>query len=361
MDHRLRRDALISAIEGQAVDAMLVTRLTNVRYLTGFTGSNAQAIVTPVLSLFFTDGRYTEQSRHEVSDLERVTYLDGFAEPLADACGRLGIRRLGFEAHDVTVSGLEKLREKVREKAPHAELVAVGEPVERLRWVKDAEEIALLNEAQSCTDMAFEDILERLAIGMTERQVALELEHALRRAGADGLSFESIVAFGEQSAEPHHQPTHRVLEEGDVIKMDFAGLYDGYHADMTRTIAFGSPPSELRKIHDVVRQAQQAAIDAVHAGVTGGQIDAVARGVIDDAGFGTFFTHGLGHGVGLEIHEGPSFRRGGDDVLPVGAVMTVEPGVYVSGLGGVRIEDMVEVGEDGCRVIGTSIRELIEL
>jgi Xaa-Pro aminopeptidase len=357
MDHRLRRDALIPAIEEQAVDAMLVTRLTNVRYLTGFTGSNAQAIVGPAVSLFFTDGRYTEQSRHEVSDLERVTYLEELDEPLADACGALGIGRLGFEAHDVTVSGLRKLQDRM----PDVELVAMGEIVERLRWVKDSEEIALLNEAQSCTDVAFEDILERLAVGMTERQVALELEHALRRAGADGLSFESIVAFGEQSAEPHHQPTHRVLDEGDVIKMDFAGLYGGYHADMTRTIAFGSPPAELRKIHDVVRQAQQAAIDAVHAGATGGEIDAVARGVIDDAGYGSFFTHGLGHGVGLEIHEGPNFRKGGEDVLPSGAVVTVEPGVYVPGLGGVRIEDMVEVGEDGCRVIGTSIRELVEL
>ena len=357
MDHRVRRDALIPAIEEQAVDAMLVTRLTNVRYLTGFTGSNAQAIVSPAASLFFTDGRYTEQSRHEVSDLERVTYLGAFGEPLAEACARLGIRKLGFEAHDVTVSGLRQLQDKV----PDVEFVAVGEPIERLRWIKDAEEIALLNEAQSCTDVAFDDILERLSVGMTERHVALELEHALRRAGADGLSFESIVAFGEQAAEPHHHPTHRVLEEGDVIKMDFAGLYGGYHADMTRTISFGAPPPELRKIHDVVRQAQQAAIDAVCAGVTGGAVDAVAREVVDGAGYGAFFTHGLGHGVGLEIHEGPNFRRDGEDVLPAGAVMTVEPGVYVPGLGGVRIEDMVEVGEDGCRVIGTSTRELIEL
>jgi Xaa-Pro aminopeptidase len=353
----VRRDALIPAIEEQAVDAMLVTRLTNVRYLTGFTGSNAQAIVTPASSVFFTDGRYTEQSRHEVADLERVTYLDAFGEPLAEACTLLGIRKLGFEAHDVTVNGLRQLQDK----ASDVEFVAVGEPIERLRWIKDREEIALLNEAQSCTDVAFDDILERLSVGMTERQVALELEHALRRAGADGLSFESIVAFGEQAAEPHHHPTHRVLEEGDVIKMDFAGLYGGYHADMTRTISFGAPPPELRKIHDVVRQAQQAAIDAVCAGVTGGAVDAVAREVVDGAGYGAFFTHGLGHGVGLEIHEGPNFRRGGDDVLPAGAVMTVEPGVYVPGLGGVRIEDMIEVGEDGCRVIGTSTRELIEL
>ena len=158
MDHRVRRDALIPAIEEQAVDAMLVTRLTNVRYLTGFTGSNAQAIVTPASSVFFTDGRYTEQSRHEVADLERVTYLDAFGEPLAEACAAARHRKLGFEAHDVTVNGLRQLQDKIA----GVEFVAVGEPIERLRWIKDAEEIALLNEAQSCTDVAFDDILERL-------------------------------------------------------------------------------------------------------------------------------------------------------------------------------------------------------
>lgn len=357
MDHSVRRAALATALAAHEVDAILVTRLPNVRYLTGFTGSNAQAIVTDPSSLFFTDGRYTEQSRHEVPDVERVTYLGEFGEPLADACAALGIGRLGFEAHDVTVDGLERLRGKV----DGVEFVPVGQLVERLRWIKDEEELELLREAQACTDLAFEDILQTLAVGMTERQVALELEHALRRAGADALSFESIVAFGEQAAEPHHHPTHRVLEEGDVIKMDFAGMYGGYHADMTRTIAFGAPPPELRKIHDVVREAQQAAIDVVRAGATGGEVDATARGVVADAGYGDHFTHGLGHGVGLEIHEGPNFRPDGDDILPAGAVMTVEPGVYIPGLGGVRIEDMVEVREDGCRVVGSSIRELVEL
>ncbi len=357
MDHQLRRAALTPAIEEHAVDAMLVTQLSNVRYLTGFTGSNAQTIVSPSAGVFLTDGRYTEQSRHEVPDMERVTYLEAFFEPVAEVCRSLGIGRLGFEAHDVTVKVWKELQQKVT----GVEFVSIGEPVERLRWVKDEEERELLREAQACTDRAFEDILERLAIGMTERQVALELEHALRRAGADGLSFESIVAFGEQAAEPHHHPTHRVLEEGDVIKMDFAGLYGGYHADMTRTVAFGAPPAELRKIHDVVREAQQAAIDAVRAGVTSGEIDATARGVVERAGYGDYFTHGLGHGVGLDIHEGPYFRRDGDEVIPAGAVMTVEPGVYVPGLGGVRIEDMVEVGDDGCRVVGTAIRDLVEL
>jgi Xaa-Pro dipeptidase len=348
---------LAGALETLGVDAVLVTRLPNVRYLSGFTGSNAQALVAGSEGIFFTDGRYTEQSRHEVPDMERVTYLGTFPEPLADACGRLGIRRLGFEAHDLTVRALGELRDRVE----GVEFVAVGDPVERARWVKDDEELELLREAQACTDRAFDDMLETVTVGMTERQVALELEHAMRRAGADTLSFESIVAFGENAAEPHHHPNHRALEEGDVITMDFGALYGGYHADFTRTIAFGEPPAQLQKIHDIVREAQQAGIDAARAGVTGGEVDAAARGVVQDAGYGDRFPHGLGHGVGLEIHEGPNFARDGKDVLPVGAVITVEPGIYVPGLGGVRIEDMIEVQEDGCRLLASSTRELIEL
>lgn len=357
MDHRVRRDALSRAIDEQGVDAIIVTRHPNVRYLTGFTGSNAQVLLTRSESVFFTDGRYTEQSRHEVPDIERITYLGAFGEALAGACARLGVARLGFEAHGVTVGDLGELQRQME----GVELVGVARLVEGLRWVKEDGEIEMLREAQACTDRAFEDILDTLAVGMTERQVALELEHAMRRAGADAPSFESIVAFGEQAAEPHHQPSHRVLDEGDVIKLDFGALYAGYHADMTRTIAFGDPVPELRKIHDVVREAQQAGIDAVRAGVTGGEVDDAARRVVEDAGYGAHFTHGLGHGVGLEIHEGPSFARGGKDEIPAGAVMTVEPGVYVPGLGGVRIEDMVEVQESGCRVVGSSIRELVEL
>ena len=183
----------------------------------------------------------------------------------------------------------------------------------------------------------------------------------MARHGADALSFEPIVAFGEHAAEPHHHPCHRALAEGDVIKMDFGAMVDGYHTDMTRTVAFGEPATELRKVHDVVAAAQQAGIDAVRPGVVAGDVDRAARSVIDDAGYGDRFTHGLGHGVGLEIHEGPWLRRDGEDVLPVGAVVTVEPGVYLPGMGGVRIEDAVEVTEDGASVLGASTRELIEL
>lgn len=357
MDHQLRRTALSGRLDELEIDALLVSHLPNVRYLTGFTGSNGQALVGATKTVFLTDGRYQEQSRREVPDLERVTYLQGLEDPLGEACGGMGVTRLGFEAHVLSVRQHAQLTTKL----PGVELMPVSDVVERQRWTKDPEEIALLRSAQGATDQAFEDVMEYLAVGQTELQVARELERLMRRDGADGLAFESIVAFGENAAEPHHEPSHRLLEEGDVIKLDFGAMWEGYHADMTRTIAFGSPSSELKKIHDIVREAQQAAIDVVRAGVAGESVDQVARGVIEDAGYGKYFLHGLGHGVGLEIHEGPRLGRGIDHILPAGAVVTVEPGVYVPGLGGVRIEDMVAVTDDGCSVLGTSVRELIEL
>jgi Xaa-Pro aminopeptidase len=358
VDHHLRRAALAGRLPDLAVDGFLVNGLTNVRYLTGFTGSNGQVLVTGEAGVFFTDGRYTEQARHEVAGLERETYLGALGEALAARAGSAGVGRLGFEAHHVTVRTLEQWVSAL----PGVELIPLGDEVERLRWIKEPEELANLDRAQSVTDQAFDDILELLAVGMTEQVVARELENLLRRDGADGLSFESIVAFGENAAEPHHEPGHRVLEEGDVIKLDFGALYGGYHADMTRTVSFGEPASELKKIHDVVRQAQQAGIDAIRAGVSGTEVDAAARGVIDGAGYGANFTHGLGHGVGLDVHEGPRLgREFGDHELPAGAVVTVEPGIYLPGLGGVRIEDMVEVTDDGCRVLGAAPRDLIEL
>ncbi len=357
MDHQLRRDALGGRLGELEVDAMLICGLSNVRYLTGFTGSNGQVLVRAADAVFLTDGRYTERSRHEVPDLERITYLDGFERALGDLCVRLGVTRLGFEAQVLTVHGRDRLAERLGE----VDVVGVLDAVERQRWVKDAEELALLRSAQAVTDQAFEDILEFLAVGRSERQVAWELECLLRRDGADGLAFDPIVAFGESAAEPHHEPGHRLLEEGDVIKLDFGALVGGYHADMTRTLAFGAPATELKKIHDVVREAQQAGIDAVGVGVTGAEVDAAARSVIETAGYGDAFPHGLGHGVGLEIHEGPRLGRDIDHVLEAGAVVTVEPGIYIPGLGGVRIEDSVEVAVDGCRVLGSSSRDLIEL
>ena len=355
MDFRLRRQRLAARLSELEVDALLITRLPNVRYLTGFTGSNGQLLLAedPDRSVFLTDGRYTEQSARELPDVRRQTY-PSFPKAFAEACSESSVARVGFEAAGVSYRLFEQLRD-----AGGVELVPVGEEVERLRWTKEPEEIELIGRAQAITDEAFDRILAKLTEGLTEKELALELEFAMRQAGADGLAFDSIVAFGESSAEPHHHPSDRPLRPGDVVKLDFGALADGYHSDMTRTVAFGEPPEELRTIHDLVARAQQAGIEAVRAGVRGGDADAASRAVIAEAGHGAEFGHSLGHGVGLEIHEGPTLRSGSEDVLPVGAVVTVEPGVYVGGLGGVRIEDMVEVTEDGCRVIGTSTRELV--
>ncbi len=357
MDHVTRRERLAARFDPLAVDAVLVTKLPNVRYLTGFTGSSAMTLVAPAGSVFFTDGRYAEQSRHEVPDLERVASMDPPAPAILDHCRRLGVASLGFERHAVTVAQLAAWEAKLDGVA----LVGVDEEVERLRWTKDDEELGMLRRAQEATDQAFDEILDLLAMGMTERQAAAQLEQAMMRHGADGLSFDPVVAFGEHAAEPHHRPCHRALDEGDVIKMDFGALCGGYHTDMTRTVAFGGPAAELRKVHDVVAGAQQAGIDAIRPGVTGGEVDLAARRIVEEAGYGERFTHGLGHGVGLEIHEGPGLRSGGEDVLPEGAVVTVEPGVYLPGLGGVRVEDTVEVTGGGGTALGTSTRELIEL
>jgi Xaa-Pro aminopeptidase len=356
VDHRLRRRALAARLDDLSVDALLITRLLHTRYLTGFTGSNGQVLVRGDTAIFLTDGRYTEQSRREVPDMERITY----ANPLREELGGLldGATRLGFEAEDLTVAARDRL---VGALGSDVELVATTDVVEKLREVKDDDERSAIRQAQAITDAAFEQIMDGFAVGVSEQHVARHLEALMMDEGAEGLAFDSIVAFGENAAEPHHEPGHRMLEEGDVIKLDFGARYAGYHADMTRTIAFGQPASELRKIHDVVREAQQAGIDAVRAGVVGKEVDAVSRGVIERAGYGDGFVHSLGHGVGLEIHEGPSFAKTADEPVPAGAVVTVEPGVYVAGLGGVRIEDMVEVTDGGCVVVGTSSRELIEL
>jgi Xaa-Pro aminopeptidase len=196
---------------------------------------------------------------------------------------------------------------------------------------------------------------------MTERDAALELDMSLRRAGAENVAFETIMAFGENAAEPHHHPSGRPLQRGDIVKMDFGCVVDGYHSDMTRTVSFGEPPAQLREVYDIVRSAQQAGLDAVRAGVGGAEADEASRSVIRDAGYGDKYTHSLGHGVGLEIHEGPTLRAGGKDVVPENAVVTVEPGIYLEGIGGVRIEDMVEVRSDGCRVIPRTAKELMVL
>jgi Xaa-Pro aminopeptidase len=358
VDHQLRRRALAVRLDDLGVDAMLVTALANARYLSGFTGSNAAVLVTPEHDVFLTDGRYTEQARREVPDMERITCAQTYRGDVAERCAALGVTRLGVEAQHLTVADHAALATAV---GGGVALVPKEDAVEAARRVKDDDERDLLRHAQASTDAAFDAVLDVFAVGVSEEQIARQLERLMRETGADALAFDPIVAFGEDAAEPHHEPGHRVLEEGDVIKLDFGAQVGGYNADMTRTIAFGQPAAELKKIHDVIREAQQAGIDALRGGVPGSEVDRAARAVVVDAGYGERFVHGLGHGVGLEIHEAPWLGAAYDAPLPAGSVVTVEPGIYVPGLGGVRIEDMVEVTDDGGAVIGTSSRELLEL
>jgi Xaa-Pro aminopeptidase/Xaa-Pro dipeptidase len=260
--------------------------------------------------------------------------------------------RVGFEAAAVTYRAYQTLQDGL-------ELVPTTEEVERLRWVKSAEEVGRIEAAQGIADEAFEAVVGKLSEGMTEHDVALELDFTMRRLGADDVAFEPIVAFGENAAEPHHPPAGRPLVRGDMVKLDFGALLDGYHTDMTRTVGFGDPDPRLVQIHELVLRAQQAGMDAVRAGVRAGDVDAAARSVIEEAGHGEHYPHSLGHGVGLQVHEGPMLRSGSDAEVPQGAVVTIEPGVYVPGLGGVRIEDMVEVTAGGCRPIPTTPRGLV--
>jgi Xaa-Pro aminopeptidase len=355
VDHPARRERLAGRLSDLQAEAFLVTRLPNVRYLTGFTGSNGQLLLVPGGGVFLTDGRYAEQSRHEVPDLRREVYSGEFAPPFSVACQHLEVTRVAFESAGVTYRTHTELQ------GAGGELVPTTNEVERLRWTKEPGELRQIEAAQAIADEAFEVVTAKLLEGISEKDAALELDTVMRRLGADGLAFDTIIAYGENAAEPHHTPTARPLIRGDLVKMDFGCVVQGYHSDMTRTVAFGEPPDQLREVYEVVRAAQQAGLDSVRSGISGDEADRAARDVIREAGYGEQFRHGLGHGVGLEIHEGPSLRTAGTDVLPVGTVVTVEPGVYLDGVGGVRIEDMVEVTADGCRVIPRTTKELLVL
>ena len=351
--HAARRAALRERL-GDA-DAVLVTRLVNVRYLTGFTGSSGALLVPrdgdPVLA---TDGRYIEQSARQAPDVER-TIVAAPATALAERAVKAGVTSLAYEAHDVTVD----LYETLGRVGPS--LVKLGRAVETLRAVKDEDEIALLREACAVADRAFARLLPSLRPGRTEKEVGRELEALMLEEGGDGPSFETIVASGENSAVPHHRPTDRVLGAGELLKLDFGSLYRGYHSDMTRTVVLGPAADWQREVYDLVARAQAAGVAALGVGAVAGDVDKAARDVIVEAGHGDDYTHSLGHGVGLEIHEAPTLRGGATDTLADRTPVTVEPGVYLAGRGGVRIEDTLVVRGSGPELLTTTTKDLLEL
>jgi len=347
--HCQRRIRLAGGLNTSGLDALLVSDLVNVRYLTGFTGSNAALLVfgsgaDPVL---VTDSRYRTQASRQAPELHTAIERAGGRHLVARAVAS-GARRIGFESHVVTVDGFEALSGAL---AGHvgAELVAAPGVVEALREVKDVGEVALLRSACGAADAALAELVGNggLRPGRTERAVARELESLMLDHGADARAFETIVATGANSAVPHHRPTQAVLERGDFVKIDFGAMIDGYHSDMTRTFVLGAAADWQREIYELVAAAQQAGIEALHTGARLCDVDDAARQVIADAGFGPNFGHGLGHGVGLQIHEAPGINAAAAGILPAGSVVTVEPGVYLPNRGGVRIEDTLLVGRRG--------------
>lgn len=348
MDVASRADRLRALLAREGCDALLVTNLIDVRYLTGFTGSAALLLVLPGELVLVTDGRYGGQASEQlrVAAVEARLEVTSTAQREVMSGAAAGIHRLGLQADHVTWA---QQRSFATEWFDRAELVPTEGLVEELRAVKDAGELARLARAADIADRALAAVRQRLAEQPTEREIALELENEMHRLGADGPSFETIVASGPNGAKPHARPTHRVIGEGDLVVVDFGALVDGYHSDMTRTIAVGEPTATQQRMLDVVTAAQQRGVEAVRAGVAAREVDAACREVIAAAGWADAFLHGTGHGVGLEIHERPRVAATSDATLAVANVVTVEPGVYLPDHGGVRVEDTVVVLEDGCR------------
>ena len=347
MDVAGRIPRLRERFAGAEVDALLVTRLPNVRYLTGFTGSAGMVLVTPTDALLVTDGRYQTQSAEQVAASgadARVgigTTQARQREILGEAAG--GIARLGLEAQGVSWAQQRSFTEWF----PGAELVATEHLVEDFRMVKDAGEVARVRAACAIADDALGDLLPWLVTAPTERAFALKLELGMRERGASGVSFDAIVASGPNGAKPHARPSERPIAPHELVVIDFGCIVDGYCSDMTRTVSVGDPGPEARRVWDTVLRSQQAGRDAVAVGVECAAVDHACREVIDDAGWGDAFLHGTGHGVGLEIHEDPRVAASASGTLAPGHVVTVEPGVYLPGVGGVRIEDTVVVTADG--------------
>jgi len=353
-----RIDELRSKFDSKGIDAFLVRKLPNVRYLSGFSGSAGTLLVTKDRNFFISDFRYKTQSATEVyKDFEIIIFVQNSLNFLKDLIPQNGIQSIGFEADYVTFAEANAL---IRD-YPETAFVPMENTVESITVRKSDSEIELTRQAVEITDKVFLEILNVIKPGMTEKQVSAHISFFHKMFGADGDSFDAIVASGERSAFPHARPTDRTIREGELVKLDFGCTYSGMKSDMTRTIAIGKVPDECLNIYEIVREAQRRAIESVKAGMPARAVDAVARGFIAEKGYGNNFGHGLGHGLGYDIHEKPALNERSDYVLEENNIITIEPGIYVEGLGGVRIEDDVIVTKEGCEILNKSPKELIVL
>ncbi|MGH3193694.1 MAG: M24 family metallopeptidase [Streptosporangiaceae bacterium] len=353
---RRRRSAQQKIAEARA-DAALITLGPNVRYLTGLASSNA-ALLLPAdgTAVLATDSRYALAAGRDCPDLELL--VERFVEPrLAAEMTSRGMHTVAFEAHEMSVERHAELAAK----ADGVNLVPFGRKIEQLRTVKDPSELELLATACRISCQAIADVFVLIRPGITERGLAAALDGRMAQLGAERPAFDTIVASGPNGALPHHSPTDRPLRRGDLITIDFGALYGGYHADMTRTVALGEPAGWQREIYELVAAAQRSGIDAARPGANLADVDAAARDLIRNAGHGEHFGHGLGHGVGLEVHEAPMLGYGRTGKLADRVPVTVEPGIYLPGRGGVRIEDVLVVGAEGTGLLTTTTRELLVL
>jgi Xaa-Pro aminopeptidase len=341
-----RLNKLRRKFAGKEIDGIFITQSENRRYLSGFDGSAGFLIISTKKSVLATDFRYTEQAVAEAPDFEILRIANNLDDWFPGLVRELGIKALGFESGDVSFSFHRQLHEALQKKKVRTAMVPVDGLVESVRAVKEPGEIDLMKKAAAITDRAYESVLPLVKPGMTENQVAWELERAMREKGSQALPFEIIVASGPRAALPHARPTERVIEDGDPVVIDMGAKYEGYASDLSRTLCVGTPDDTFRKVYNTVLKAQQAAANMISKGTTGKAADYTARQIIRKAGYGEAFGHSLGHGVGLAAHELPRLGPNSEDALTEGMVFTIEPGIYLSGWGGVRIEDTV-VMENG--------------
>src|SRR3954469_24506608 len=356
MDHKARIKNLQQTLARYRLDALLVTHMPNVRYLCGFTGSSGALLVGPQGAALHTDGRYTLQAKQEVRGA-RVRIVKGSPSIAALAAASGHKVTIGVEADHVAIS----LRNLLSKAAPKSRLKPLSGLIERARMIKQPEEVQQLKAAVMLASGLFEVLLHGIKPGVAENHVAAELEYVARRSGAQGMSFETIVAAGPRSAMPHGVASGQPIPASGFVVLDYGVILAGYCSDMTRTVHVGTPGQKQRALYQAVLDAQLAAISAVHPGQEAGKVDQAARKVLKKAGFASYFTHSTGHGVGLEIHEPPRLGKDQKELLQPGMVITIEPGAYVPGLGGVRIEDMVLVTERSCQVLTPTPKELLTL
>ncbi len=338
------------------LDGILIIGAPNRRYVTRFTGTAGAALITEKEALFITDFRYKDQAKEQVSGYEIVIQTGTIYEEIAKRVEKLGIKKLGFE-HSLSYGDYERLAKLLASTT----LVPTDRLVEKLRIIKDETEIEIMQEAATIADKAFEHILTYIRPGVTEKEVANELEFFMRREGADSASFDIIVASGVRSALPHGVASEKKIENGELVTLDFGAYYKGYCSDITRTVAVGSIEPKLKEIYEIVLEAQKRGVAGIKAGMTGKQADALTRDFIAEKGYGDYFGHSTGHGVGMDIHEEPRLSKTSATILKPGMVVTVEPGIYISGLGGVRIEDEILITADGNRSLTKAPKELIIL